>query len=73
MRREVEIMLCRPANRPRDRSAAYHTFGGGKRSAFGDANQHGINGVRFFTKTKMVTARWPIAVDATNFVMTVME
>jgi malonate-semialdehyde dehydrogenase (acetylating)/methylmalonate-semialdehyde dehydrogenase len=38
---------------------AYHTFGGWKRSAFGDANQHGMDGVRFFTKTKTVTARWP--------------
>ena len=38
---------------------AYHTFGGWKRSAFGDANQHGMDGVRFYTKTKTVTARWP--------------
>ncbi len=38
---------------------AYHTFGGWKRSAFGDANQHGPEGVRFFTKIKTVTARWP--------------
>jgi malonate-semialdehyde dehydrogenase (acetylating) / methylmalonate-semialdehyde dehydrogenase len=38
---------------------AYHTFGGWKRSAFGDTNQHGMEGVRFWTKTKTVTARWP--------------
>jgi malonate-semialdehyde dehydrogenase (acetylating) / methylmalonate-semialdehyde dehydrogenase len=38
---------------------AYHTFGGWKRSAFGDANQHGPEGVRFYTKIKTVTARWP--------------
>jgi malonate-semialdehyde dehydrogenase (acetylating)/methylmalonate-semialdehyde dehydrogenase len=38
---------------------AYHTFGGWKRSAFGDANQHGTEGVRFFTKIKTVTQRWP--------------
>ena len=38
---------------------AYHTFGGWKRSAFGDANQHGMEGVRFWTKIKTVTARWP--------------
>jgi malonate-semialdehyde dehydrogenase (acetylating)/methylmalonate-semialdehyde dehydrogenase len=38
---------------------AYHTFGGWKRSAFGDVNQHGPEGVRFFTKIKTVTARWP--------------
>jgi malonate-semialdehyde dehydrogenase (acetylating)/methylmalonate-semialdehyde dehydrogenase len=38
---------------------AYHTFGGWKRSAFGDANVHGMEGVRFYTKVKTVTARWP--------------
>jgi malonate-semialdehyde dehydrogenase (acetylating)/methylmalonate-semialdehyde dehydrogenase len=38
---------------------AYHTFGGWKRSAFGDTNQHGLEGVRFYTKVKTVTARWP--------------
>jgi malonate-semialdehyde dehydrogenase (acetylating)/methylmalonate-semialdehyde dehydrogenase len=38
---------------------AYHTFGGWKRSAFGDANQHGMDGVRFWTKVKTVTQRWP--------------
>ena len=38
---------------------AYHTFGGWKRSGFGDINQHGMEGVRFWTKTKTVTQRWP--------------
>jgi len=38
---------------------AYHTFGGWKRSAFGDMNQHGPEGVRFYTRVKTVTARWP--------------
>jgi malonate-semialdehyde dehydrogenase (acetylating)/methylmalonate-semialdehyde dehydrogenase len=38
---------------------AYHTFGGWKRSGFGDINQHGPEGVRFWTKTKTVTQRWP--------------
>jgi malonate-semialdehyde dehydrogenase (acetylating)/methylmalonate-semialdehyde dehydrogenase len=38
---------------------AYHTFGGWKRSGFGDMNQHGPEGVRFWTKVKTVTARWP--------------
>jgi malonate-semialdehyde dehydrogenase (acetylating)/methylmalonate-semialdehyde dehydrogenase len=38
---------------------AYYSFGGWKRSAFGDANQHGMDGVRFYTKVKTVTARWP--------------
>jgi malonate-semialdehyde dehydrogenase (acetylating)/methylmalonate-semialdehyde dehydrogenase len=40
---------------------AYHTFGGWKRSGFGDTNQHGMEGVRFWTKIKTVTARWPEA------------
>jgi len=38
---------------------AYHTFGGWKRSAFGDTNQHGVEGVKFWTKVKTVTQRWP--------------
>lgn len=38
---------------------SYHTFGGWKRSAFGDTNQHGPEGVRFWTKIKTVTERWP--------------
>ena len=38
---------------------AYHTFGGWKRSGFGDINQHGMEGVRFWTKTKTITQRWP--------------
>ncbi|MBO9380646.1 CoA-acylating methylmalonate-semialdehyde dehydrogenase [Sphingomonas histidinilytica] len=38
---------------------AYHTFGGWKRSGFGDTNQHGMEGVKFFTKVKTVTQRWP--------------
>ena len=38
---------------------AYHTFGGWKRSGFGDIDQHGPEGVRFWTKSKKVTQRWP--------------
>ncbi|WP_068316998.1 CoA-acylating methylmalonate-semialdehyde dehydrogenase [Polycladidibacter hongkongensis] len=38
---------------------AYHTFGGWKRSGFGDLNQHGPDGFKFYTRTKTVTARWP--------------
>jgi malonate-semialdehyde dehydrogenase (acetylating)/methylmalonate-semialdehyde dehydrogenase len=41
---------------------AYHTFGGWKRSAFGDLNQHGPDSVRFYTRTKTVTSRWPSGV-----------
>jgi len=53
---------------------AYHTFGGWKRSAFGDANQHGTEGVRFFTKIKTVTQRWPEGdVSDQSFVIPTME
>ena len=48
---------------------AYHSFGGWKRSAFGDTNQHGMEGVKFWTKVKTITARWPendLAGDATE-------
>jgi malonate-semialdehyde dehydrogenase (acetylating)/methylmalonate-semialdehyde dehydrogenase len=38
---------------------AYHTFGGWKGSGFGDLNQHGPDSIRFYTKTKTVTSRWP--------------
>jgi malonate-semialdehyde dehydrogenase (acetylating)/methylmalonate-semialdehyde dehydrogenase len=38
---------------------AYYTFGGWKRSAFGDLNQYGPDSIRFYTKTKTVTTRWP--------------
>jgi len=38
---------------------SYHSFGGWKRSAFGDANQYGMEGLRFYTKTKTITERWP--------------
>ena len=38
---------------------AYHSFGGWKRSRFGAANAHGMDGVRFYTQIKTVTARWP--------------
>ena len=38
---------------------AYHTFGGWKKSVFGDLNQHGPDAFKFYTRTKTVTARWP--------------
>ena len=54
---------------------AYHTFGGWKRSIFGDLNQHGPDAIRFYTKTKTVTSRWPSdgSDDAANFVMPTMS
>jgi malonate-semialdehyde dehydrogenase (acetylating)/methylmalonate-semialdehyde dehydrogenase len=53
---------------------AYHTFGGWKRSAFGDTNQHGMEGVKFWTKVKTVTQRWPEGMtDDSSFVIPTMR
>jgi malonate-semialdehyde dehydrogenase (acetylating)/methylmalonate-semialdehyde dehydrogenase len=41
---------------------AYHSFGGWKASMFGDHSIHGMEGIRFYTKLKTVTARWPSGV-----------
>ncbi|MCC7038083.1 MAG: aldehyde dehydrogenase family protein, partial [Alphaproteobacteria bacterium] len=38
---------------------AFHSFGGWKRSLFGDTHMHGVEGVKFYTRMKTVTARWP--------------
>ena len=52
---------------------AYYTFGGWKRSGFGDLNQHGPDSIRFYTKTKTVTSRWPSGVrDGASFVIPTM-
>ncbi|MBL29355.1 MAG: methylmalonate-semialdehyde dehydrogenase (CoA acylating) [Rhodospirillaceae bacterium] len=52
---------------------AYYTFGGWKRSGFGDLNQHGPDAVRFYTKTKTVTSRWPSGIkDSAEFVIPTM-
>jgi malonate-semialdehyde dehydrogenase (acetylating)/methylmalonate-semialdehyde dehydrogenase len=53
---------------------AYYTFGGWKRSAFGDLNQHGPDSIRFYTKPKTVTARWPSDTrGGTDFVIPTMK
>ena len=53
---------------------AYHSFGGWKRSAFGDVNQHGPEGIRFYTKVKTVTSRWPSGVkEGASFVIPTMS
>ena len=48
---------------------AFHSFGGWKRSLFGDHAIHGPEGVRFYTKLKTVTARWPEARTGAEFSM----
>ena len=53
---------------------AYHTFGGWKRSGFGDLNQHGPDSIRFYTKTKTVTSRWPTGTkEGSEFVIPTMK
>ena len=53
---------------------AYHTFGGWKKSGFGDLNQHGPDSFRFYTRTKTVTARWPSGIkDGAEFVIPTMK
>ncbi|WP_297488729.1 CoA-acylating methylmalonate-semialdehyde dehydrogenase [Acidocella sp.] len=52
---------------------AYYTFGGWKGSGFGDLNQHGPDSIRFYTKTKTVTSRWPSSnKDGASFVIPTM-
>ncbi len=52
---------------------AYHTFGGWKKSVFGDLNQHGPDAFRFYTRTKTVTSRWPSGVkEGAEFVIPTM-
>jgi malonate-semialdehyde dehydrogenase (acetylating)/methylmalonate-semialdehyde dehydrogenase len=43
---------------------AFHSFGGWKRSVFGDMGMYGMEGVRFYTKVKTITSRWPTGIRA---------
>jgi malonate-semialdehyde dehydrogenase (acetylating)/methylmalonate-semialdehyde dehydrogenase len=53
---------------------AFHSFGGWKRSLFGPLHVHGPDGVRFYTRLKTVTARWPSATrEGAQFVMPTMK
>lgn len=53
---------------------AYHTFGGWKKSAFGDLNQHGPDAFKFYTRTKTVTSRWPSGTkEGANFSIPTMD
>ena len=51
---------------------AYHTFGGWKKSGFGDLNQHGPDAIRFCTRTKTVTQRWTGGVKQSAFIIPTM-
>ncbi|PPJ47740.1 methylmalonate-semialdehyde dehydrogenase (CoA acylating) [Rhizobium sp. KAs_5_22] len=53
---------------------AYHTFGGWKASSFGDLNQHGTDSIKFWTRTKTVTSRWPSGIkDGAEFSIPTMK
>ena len=53
---------------------SYYTFGGWKRSGFGDLNQHGPDSIRFYTKTKVITSRWPSGLkEGAEFVIPTMK
>jgi malonate-semialdehyde dehydrogenase (acetylating)/methylmalonate-semialdehyde dehydrogenase len=53
---------------------AFHSFGGWKRSLFGDHAMHGMEGIRFFTKLKTVTSRWPDGIrSGADFIMPTMK
>jgi malonate-semialdehyde dehydrogenase (acetylating)/methylmalonate-semialdehyde dehydrogenase len=53
---------------------AFHSFGGWKRSLFGDQHMHGMEGVRFYTKLKTVTSRWPNGIKSNaEFIMPTMK
>ena len=53
---------------------AFHSFGGWKRSLFGDQHMHGPEGVRFYTKLKTVTSRWPSGIRSDpEFIMPTMK
>ncbi len=52
---------------------AFHAFGGWKRSLFGSNHMHGMEGVRFYTRRKAVTARWPEGDMGADFVMPTLE
>lgn len=52
---------------------AFHSFGGWKRSLFGDHHVHGPEGVRFYTRLKTATLRWPTGIRAgADFVMPIL-
>jgi len=56
--REIEVGMV-GINVPIPVPIAYYSFGGWRNSLFGDQHVHGPEGVRFYTRGKVVTARWP--------------
>jgi len=52
---------------------AFHAFGGWKRSLFGASHIHGMEGVRFYTRRKAITQRWPEGDIAAEFIMPTLK
>ena len=70
--RRIEVGMV-GVNVPIPVPLAFHSFGGWKRSLFGDHHVHGMEGVRFFTRLKTVTSRWPAGIrSGADFIMPTM-
>jgi malonate-semialdehyde dehydrogenase (acetylating)/methylmalonate-semialdehyde dehydrogenase len=78
-RRRTRVRPPDPSRHGRDQRAdpvpmAFHSFGGWKASLFGDHHMHGPEGVRFYTKLKTITSRWPTGIrKGADFVMPTMR
>ncbi|PWC84844.1 methylmalonate-semialdehyde dehydrogenase [Azospirillum sp. TSH100] len=70
---EIEVGMV-GVNVPIPVPMAFHSFGGWKRSLFGDHHMHGPEGVRFYTRLKTITSRWPTGIrSGADFVMPTMK
>ncbi|AWK89752.1 CoA-acylating methylmalonate-semialdehyde dehydrogenase [Azospirillum thermophilum] len=70
---EIEVGMV-GVNVPIPVPMAFHSFGGWKRSLFGDHHMHGPEGVRFYTRLKTITTRWPTGIRAgADFIMPTMK
>ena len=52
---------------------AFYSFGGWKSSLFGDLHVHGVEGIKFYTRTKAITSRWPEQREAVSLTMPTMK
>ena len=69
---EIEVGMV-GINVPIPVPMAFFSFGGWKDSLFGDLHVHGIEGVKFYTRTKVITKRWPDAPEAVSLTMPTMK
>ena len=70
--REIEVGMV-GINVPIPVPMAFFSFGGWKASLFGDLHVHGVEGVKFYTRTKVITKRWPEASEAVSLTMPTMK